>query len=265
MRKEAHTYRMKKIIAFIMLGLSIVTIFFIISLHDFNAHKAKAVTSKANTQKTDEEPKPDFPSYNATIKKGADGLYIVTNPSSALTLVNKERRLPASYKPTDLVRPNVAFSTGKKAAHPYMKKEAAAALESLFKAAKQDGIDLFAVSAYRPYEDQETIFTENKHKEGKDKASVYSAPPGASEHQTGWAIDVTSESAKFQLNEAFGDTKEGMWLSKHAHDFGFIIRYEKGKTAITGYAYEPWHLRYVGNPYATYLYKHHLTLEEVIK
>ena len=78
-------------------------------------------------------------------------------------------------------------------------------------------------------------------------------------------MDISSKSAKFQLEPIFGETAEGKWVAEHAHEFGFVIRYLEDKTDTTEYAYEPWHLRYVGNPYATYLYKHHLTLEEAME
>ena len=78
-------------------------------------------------------------------------------------------------------------------------------------------------------------------------------------------MDISSKSAKFQLEPIFGETNEGKWVAKHAHEFGFVIRYLEDKTETTEYSYEPWHLRYVGNPYATYIYKHHLTLEEAME
>ena len=97
----------------------------------------------------------------------------------------------------------------------------------------------------------------------RSKTAMSSAVPGTSEHQTGLAMDITSQSAKFQLETIFGETKEGQWLSENAHKFGFVIRYTKEKESITGYRFEPWHVRYVGNPQATYLYENQLTLEEV--
>ena len=86
--------------------------------------------------------------------------------------------------------------------------------------------------------------------------------PGSSEHQTGLTIDVSAKSVGYRLDQSFGDTKEGKWLAKHCHEYGFIIRYPYGKEKITGYSYEPWHIRYVGISIAGYLYKNDLTLEE---
>ena len=97
---------------------------------------------------------------------------------------------------------------------------------------------------------------------GADYTNRYSAKPGYSEHQTGLSIDVSASSIGNRLSESFGSTDEGIWLAAHAHEYGFIIRYPKDKASITGYAYEPWHIRYVGIELATYLYENNLTLEE---
>jgi hypothetical protein len=91
---------------------------------------------------------------------------------------------------------------------------------------------------------------------------LYSAAPGNSEHQTGLAIDVSCKSINFGLTNSFASTPEGLWLKDNCWRFGFILRYPKDKEHITGYAYEPWHIRYVGVPLAYYLYNNNLTLEE---
>ncbi|MFD3450215.1 D-alanyl-D-alanine carboxypeptidase family protein [Microbacteriaceae bacterium 4G12] len=205
-----------------------------------------------------------FPNYEATIQKKDGDTYVVNNPDSILVLVNKQRRLPDAYTPADLVIPKVRFAyTGDKEKMK-MRKEAAGALEKLFAKAQQQNVNLFAVSAYRSYERQKALHTMYKQTEGEAVAVASSAVPGTSEHQTGLAIDVSSQSAQFQLEAVFGETKEGKWLMQHGHEYGFVIRYPKGKEKVTGYTYEPWHIRYVGIPYATYLYKHGLTLEEAM-
>ena len=91
---------------------------------------------------------------------------------------------------------------------------------------------------------------------GKEKADTYSARPGHSEHQTGLAFDVGS------IDNNYGNTSAGKWLANNCHKFGFIIRYPIGKQNITGYQYEPWHIRYLGNPLATNVYNSGLCLEE---
>ncbi|WP_054948834.1 M15 family metallopeptidase [Numidum massiliense] len=188
---------------------------------------------------------------------------VVTNPDDLLVVMNKKRSLPADYEPKDLVVPNVRFPFEEDLPQKKMRAEAAKALEKLFAAAEKDGIALFAVSGYRSYEYQESIFAFNVEQKGEEEANRVSARPGQSEHQTGLTMDVSSESAGFDLIEAFGETPEGKWIAENAADFGFILRYPKGKEDITGYVYEPWHLRYVGNKeVAKEVMSEGLTLEE---
>lgn len=197
-----------------------------------------------------------------TVKKDAKGLAVITNAFSSVALVNKQRNLPANYVPIDLVVPDVAFSFSGNSPKKQLRKVAANALEKLFAAAKQDGITLKAVSGYRSYATQKSIFAGNAAQKGEEVANRTSARAGQSEHQTGLAMDVSSASVGYALEERFGDTKEGKWLAKHAPEYGFIIRYQKGKEKITGYSYEPWHVRYVGVQTARDIASQNLTLEE---
>ena len=168
-------------------------------------------------------------------------------------IVNKTYPLPADYEPADLVIPNVAFTFYGTHQKSYLTATAASALEALFEAAHQDGIVLGAVSGYRSYERQKELFANYVHRDGLSLADTYSARPGTSEHQTGLAIDLSAPSVQYRLVEALGDTKEGIWLSENAHHYGYIIRYPKDKELLTGYIYEPWHIRYVGTELATTL------------
>jgi len=143
-----------------------------------------------------------------------------------------------------------------------MRKEAATALEKMFAEAKSAGIDLAAVSGYRSYGRQNTLFNAEVKRVGKERAVEAVAFPGSSEHQTGLTMDISSRSNNFNLNEEFETTKEGIWLRHNAHKYGFILRYPKGKEDITGYMYEPWHFRYVGVKAATEIYENDWTLEE---
>lgn len=197
-----------------------------------------------------------------TIKKNSAGIAVVTNPTSTVVIVNKQRELASTYKPTDLVKPDVPFSFAGESPKKYMRKPAAAALEKLFAGAKQDGISLKAVSGYRSYASQKAIFDRNADLKGEAVANQTSAHPGQSEHQTGLAIDVSSASANYELEPSFGKTKEGKWLKAHAAQYGFIIRYGEGKEKLTGYTYEPWHIRYVGVFIAQEITKQGLTLEQ---
>lgn len=135
----------------------------------------------------------------------------------------------------------------------------------MFAGAKKKGYTLKGVSAYRSYERQKQIYDNNVRSRGTTQTDKVSAVPGSSEHQTGLSIDVSSDSVGCSIETSFGSTKEGKWLEKNCYKYGFIIRYPKDKTKITGYSYEPWHIRYVGKNLAKYLYKNNLTLEEYYK
>ncbi|CAM3983155.1 D-alanyl-D-alanine carboxypeptidase family protein [Lederbergia lenta] len=187
----------------------------------------------------------------------------IKNPSNIVALVNKEFALPGNYEPDDLVRPKVAFSFGDEDIEKsYLRKEAAVALEKMFAEAKKDNIHLFAVSGYRSYNRQTTILDAEIARIGEKKAMQVVANPGNSEHQSGLSMDISSQEANFLLTEDFGDTADGKWLKKNAHRFGYILRYPKDKEGITGYQYEPWHFRYVGEKVAKWVYENDWTLEE---
>jgi zinc D-Ala-D-Ala carboxypeptidase len=195
--------------------------------------------------------------------KEQNGRLVIQNPDNILALVNKDQGLPETYKPSDLIIPNVQFSFGKEdIPKSYLRKEAAMALEQMFLAAGKEQIELFAVSGYRSYNKQQAIYNLEIQKWGEEKAVQAVALPGHSEHQTGLAMDITSRSVQFKLTEEFGQTSEGKWVAENAHKFGFIIRYPKGKEHITGYQYEPWHIRYVGKKAAKVIFEKGLTLEE---
>lgn len=192
-----------------------------------------------------------------------DGKNVIQNPDNLLILVNKVYTLSEEYEPEDLVRPNVAFSFGNQDVEKsYLRQEAAAAIEKMFEAAANDGFQLYAISGYRSYDRQEANYNEHVNRIGEEETIKIVAYPGRSEHQTGLAMDISSESANFRLNEQFGETDEGKWLMENAHKYGYILRYPKGMETITGYNYEPWHYRYVGVDIASEMYEHQLTLEE---
>lgn len=189
--------------------------------------------------------------------------HIVKNPESLLTLVNKLNALLAYYVPSDLTVPNAPFNFEGFLPKRQMRKAAAEALEELFAGAKASNITLAGVSGYRSYERQAEIFS-GSYKEDPDHAVKFSARPGESEHQTGLAIDVSGPSVNYKLSQSLGDKPEGQWLRQNAPRFGFIIRYPRGKENITGYQYEPWHIRYVGIPAAQEISRRGITLEEYL-
>lgn len=183
--------------------------------------------------------------------------------SEYLILVNKTHALKPDYEPGDLVDGKPAVSGG--SAYQQMRKPAAAAFKKLAADAKEEGHTIKITSGYRPYAYQKQIFERYVNKDGRYSAEQYSAEPGHSEHQTGLVADVSSPSVNYNLVQAYGATQEGAWLAKNAHKYGFIIRFPKGKEEITGYKYEPWHIRYVGKDAAKEIHKQKLTLEEYLE
>ena len=171
----------------------------------------------------------------------------VDDASAMTALVDKTYYLDATYEPDDLREVNVEYSNPiSGATQTMLRDEAATALEQLFEAASRQGHHLLARSGYRSYETQEALYTQYVALDGTEVADTYSARPGHSEHQTGLAIDITSDTVGRRLVTDFGQTEEGMWLAEHAHQYGFILSYPSEAVTVTGYQYEPWHFRYVG-------------------
>ncbi|MDF2789381.1 MAG: D-alanyl-D-alanine carboxypeptidase [Neobacillus sp.] len=250
----------------------------------------KILNAKANPQQSEVLPDPDNNNSNPTNQKqnnvehteqlepslneenakpqeqessaSPESIQVVFNPESIPVLVNKQNKLPDNYNPTDLVYTDIPFVSGASKEKRQMRKEAAAAVNQLFAGAKAEGISLLGVSAYRSHATQTTLFNYYVNRDGYEKARTYSALPGSSEHETGLSIDVTGGNGKCAAENCFGGTKEAAWLEQHASEYGFIIRYPQGKESITGYQYEPWHLRYVGKEIALEIMKKGITLEE---
>ena len=174
-----------------------------------------------------------------------------TDPDSNLVIVNKKHPLSSSYAPGDLVAVNTLTYDGRTV---YMRAEAAAALKTMFDAAKNEGIYLKAGSGYRSYSTQSSLYSNYVANYGQASADRFSARPGYSEHQTGLAMDISDYSEANYVEESFEDTEEGIWLAKNAYKYGFILRYPATKESVTGYMYEPWHFRYVGVSIATEIY-----------
>lgn len=189
---------------------------------------------------------------------------LIKEPWKLDVVVNKENWLPKSYEHYDLIIPKVKFLDATLESAKFMRHEAGKALEKLFWHAKRAKIELYAASGYRSFERQREIFKSNYKKDG-EMANKYSARPGQSEHQTGLAMDVTCEEINFNLTEEFENTKAYEWLTENMWADGFILRYPRGKEDVTGYIFEPWHLRYVGKSLAKEIYINKLTLEEYVK
>lgn len=139
-----------------------------------------------------------------------------------------------------------------------LRPELTSAFAKMKAAARKAGVPLRIISGFRSYASQKSVYAAKVRQYGFATAQLRSARPGHSEHQTGLAIDVNS------ISQSWGDTAAGKWVARNAHTYGFIVRYPRGKTGVTGYAYEPWHLRYVGVEVASHLHAKKLTLEEYL-
>ncbi len=177
------------------------------------------------------------------------------NKNTNKILVNKYYYLDEDYIPENLER----ISTTHALSDMHMVKEAKEAFEEMAKAAKKEKLNIIAMSTYRSYEYQVNLYNRYKKQDGEEKADTYSGRPGHSEHQTGLAVDVYNG----QINYTnFEKTKEFTWMSNHAHEYGFILRFPKDKEKETGYESESWHYRYVGKEIATYIKENNISFEE---
>ncbi|MCB0977931.1 MAG: M15 family metallopeptidase [Acidimicrobiales bacterium] len=186
----------------------------------------------------------------------------VTNPSDFDVLVDRQRSLPEGYQPADLVEVPVAFTFNGDSPKRLLRRTAADALTALFAAAEDAGLPLRAVSGFRSESSQRDLHDAYVAEDGEAEADRYSASPGHSEHQTGLAMDVTGFDGACPAEACFASRPEAAWLADHAHEFGFVVRYPAGAETLTGYSYEPWHLRYVGVDLAGELHRDGMTLDE---
>lgn len=187
---------------------------------------------------------------DVSVSNNTDGLKII----DGILIVNKSYPLPKDYVPTNTYKD----ATGLNYCSECINVDA----YEKYKLMKADmaslGMNIWIQSGYRSYSLQESLYNKYVNRDGKLAADTYSARPGYSEHQTGLAFDLNSISDDFQY------TSEGKWINENAWRYGFILRYPKSKESITGYKYESWHLRYVGEDLATKLYNNGdwITLEE---
>lgn len=215
--------------------------------------KAMKITVKKRVErseaKVEEKPQvveePQEPAVNSAQTIDSGGYPVSADPYQAepyyvngVLLVNKKHPLPVNYGGLD--------------------STAAAALAQLQSAAQSAGYSIPTISGYRSYDYQATLYNNYVQRDGQAAADTYSARPGFSEHQSGLAFDVGA------IDNNYGETAAGTWLREHCHEFGFIIRYQQGKESITGFMYEPWHIRYVGVNIATDIMQRGITLEEYL-
>lgn len=183
-----------------------------------NVTEKKVVQAPANADKTFKTSK-GFSGYTKNGLTYIDGYLIA----------NKTYSLPSTY-------------------NPGLNSDVVAKANVMFDAAKKEGLNIYISSGFRSYNTQKNLYNNYVNRDGKAAADTYSARAGHSEHQTGLAFDVN------QISSAFDNTAEAKWLASNAYKYGFILRYPKGKDGETGYMYESWHFRYVGNDLAAKLY-----------
>ena len=189
-------------------------------------------------------------------------LYSTSEADSIWVVINKKRILADGYVPVDLINPNVPLRLVKTSEEMLVRKTTATAMESMFQVASKDGVTLMLASGYRSQSLQKVVYNGFVQRDGQAAADRASARPGHSEHQTGLAFDVEPASRTCEIQECFADTPEGKWVALHAYDYGFILRYGKDQETLTGYEYEPWHLRFVGVDLAKEMQQAHQTLEQ---
>ena len=170
-------------------------------------------------------------------------------------LVNKYYFAGKSYVPDNLEKINEKYARSGMKLVSYAKD----AFEKMCKDAKEEDLNIIAMSSYRSYNYQLNLYNRYLKEDGQEAADSYSARPGYSEHQTGLAVDIYNGKEDYTN---FEKTKEFEWMQKNAHKYGFILRYPKDKTDLTGYVYESWHYRYVGVKIATYIKENNLCYEE---
>lgn len=175
--------------------------------------------------------------------------------NQSFILVNKYNYLPEDYVPDNLEEIDKKYSTGGMKLVNYAKE----AFEKMANDAKKEDLSIIAMSSYRSYKYQVNLYNRYKEQDGEEIADTYSARAGFSEHQTGLTVDVYN--GKKDYTE-FENTKEFTWMQENAHNYGFILRFPKDKTKLTGYQYESWHYRYVGKEIATYIKEKNICFEE---
>ncbi len=182
------------------------------------------------------------------------------NDPDDLLLVNREWRISGTYKPA--VRVSQVPGQVRR-----LRDEAATQLERMFAdCRKATGKQMLSISGYRDYDRQVRIWNNKLKSVHGDEAAAdaYVARPGASEHQTGLTMDVGEKGDRNALGAGFGDSASGQWMRENSWRYGFILRYDEGWEETTGYAYEPWHFRYVGLEHAARIHELNIPLEDYL-
>lgn len=226
----------EKIIIILLLSLFIISIF-----TGFEAKQYITIKSTQNSLYTQTSEKVN--AQTTTITKNKNGAYNVLGT----IIVNKRYGLEKNYTYKD---------------NQELFDNATEAFNNMQKDAQKDGISLNIVSRYRSYDVQDYLY--KCYREKNSDVDTFSAKPGYSEHQTGLAFDLNGADPQTSVKDKFEYTKEYEWLKENAYKYGFILRYPKGKSDITGYKFEPWHYRYVGANISYRLREGNTTLEEYL-
>lgn len=200
-----------------------------------------------------------------TIKAESDfnkDLYPSDVAASPWVVVNKGRVLRPDYVPNGLTAPDVQKRLAAMSSEMLLAPEAGAALKTMFGVAQTQNVSLKLFSGYRSYYQQQAVYSSFVSRYGVASTDTFSARPGHSEHQTGLAADIEPLNGTCELETCFETTPEGVWLAANSYKYGFIIRYQKDRENITGYQYEPWHIRYVGQQLSLNLFKSGQSMEE---
>lgn len=241
--------RLKLLLVLILVAAVGVVAYVIVYRENQSAQHQTATTDQPSKQSSAPSEAPKTPAVFDKKQLSND------DPASLWVIVDKLRPLnPKEYAPK-VATPNMKLRLA--ATDPEMKVSTAmqSDLEALAAAAKTANLPLMLASGYRSYAAQVKVYNKEVATYGQVTADSESARPGFSEHQTGLAVDLAPAGGTCVVADCFAATAEGKWLAAHAYEFGFVVRYQEGKEATTGYRYEPWHVRYVGKPLATELNK----------
>ena len=183
--------------------------------------------------------------------------YVESDTSNPLLIIANKWHYLGEYEPEDLV--TIDRKHGVSNAQQQLRKPCYDAFIKMFDAAYKDGISIYITSAYRSHDTQINIYNNYLSKDRQENVDSYSSRPGFSDHQTGLACDILSSGFNF---ESFVSSRACGWLEENAYKYGFILRFPKDKTDLTGYVYESWHYRYVGEAAAKYIHDHNICYEE---
>ncbi len=214
------------------------------------ATPAEATTTAVPTATASASPSSSAPPSKAPPSGVLSQQFSLSDPASQWVIVNKHRPLtPLQFVPADLAQPRVQLAVSGEAS--LLNSTTAGAAEKLFAAAASAGVTMTLASGYRSFQTQTATYNGYVSTRGQASADTASARPGFSEHQTGWAFDIGDGGGACSFEPCFADQPAAVWAKANAYKYGFVVRYPWMLNEITGYYYEPWHLRFIGVEAAT--------------